>query len=1387
MTATTHLTRWAVKEPDGGGSQAADDLEESPATALAAARKAKARGGAPVERPLRLASYNGVFHQVVTAAMDAESAIKTWSAETGDEISSFARGHSDSPVTAIAFDHAGRRLLTGAHDGEQLKMWNFSNGALVKQFLKKEPPLLSSLLSSPPTVAATLLDDPSALAVGAGEASVAAATAGPPRKRKVRDIMLLPSSFGMDHEGHRGDPAIMASAELPSPTRTRLLRGQDYPTPVPPIMPQHPDAASQTARDPSPRPRSLVPRSLKTSRTTETSRYRQQEITSILDIERNLRVGMGDFICQRFVCSVGWDRRLYVWADKNDESEALPVHILPSDSDEDEEDDRVPNHDDALERAGRRRRKRQHHTMDVLALVYLPPAYVATAGLDGQVLLWSLNSGELVALLYQSSGAIETLCYAEKLELLVAAGENGLLVCFDRSMTPQAELPLDVSTPQTPSSAPESSRSTSLEPITTIRCDKANTHLVSGDAAGCVKVWELRVARDHEGVELVLVCVWHLGGANPSSRTGAIGGSSTRLTASSRRVVCADFVENLTRVSELFLVLSCADGDVSLWTLDGIQVGSFGGRHRSWQLGKPATYAATQSCCDWSWLPQTGRRASFSMTKPVVLPTREELEAQAQDEDEMDESAKNDVDEDSLASPEITFFVKCGSIAALNGSGSEPRESFLLEDTMPKPGEVWICVSGHRSRAATQNVEHKQDGNEGKSDAASQSTDEVSGRVGRKSVALSTVAIMSRRRSPFSPLASSNEPKTLASLPFLKRKLAYASGEVTDLITVAKVTRGEISCWDGAASKPLGALKVLDLSDFVRKAGWTKHLLLSQFIGRAFLDSTCCLCFLFLQAKPDKKMYALVGADGKEHGLQPLNESMSIARHKLLAAFRSERRQSSAVTVASVPASPRRRSQISTSAVALPPEDRRTVSPGLDMSMTSLQAQMQTLGVADPALSELLASSTANPLASRGSTPEALALASSVGMGARTLPLIRPREKRVMGGLLPKRSSVRSRLDPAADVRRIHNPDDIPKNFRAVLQHKREHKDVGFGGILPHRGAPSTRFERLRQLDELFQTWHEQLRALFTWQAAAREQQGEPEAEEASMKKKKKKRYLDEADEFLDDPVGGVLSDDEPGEPSAVLSGRASSRRLRQCAKSLSDRDLDAKRRPRQRQLPLGPAVKTSARVHAVDNPAVAVRPPAMHICIMIVGTRGDVQPFLAIAKRLQLDGHRVRLATHAIYREFVMSHGVEFYPLGGDPKELAAYMVKTGGRLIPLKLETLQKDVPRNMLIIEEILRSTWPAVVAADPEGGGPGVLGEPFRAQAIISNPVTYGHIHVAEKLGVPLHIMFPQPWVPTVVFPHPLSNLPYQDKPQRRNYLSYKLVDLLMWEGTERLVN
>ncbi|KAF1771890.1 Glycosyltransferase family 28, N-terminal domain [Phytophthora cactorum] len=242
-------------------------------------------------------------------------------------------------------------------------------------------------------------------------------------------------------------------------------------------------------------------------------------------------------------------------------------------------------------------------------------------------------------------------------------------------------------------------------------------------------------------------------------------------------------------------------------------------------------------------------------------------------------------------------------------------------------------------------------------------------------------------------------------------------------------------------------------------------------------------------------------------------------------------------------------------------------------------------------------------------------------------------------------------------------------------------------------------FERLQQLDQLFQAWHEQLRSLFTWQQREQMRCGSTELSD-----------------------GYSSCEEGPGEHSTL-------------------RRRSSKPRPRSKR----------CQTAVSRQPSIGRAPPAMQICIMIVGTRGDVQPFLAIAKRCN--------KTDMNLPGLLTNHGVEFYPLGGDPKELAAYM----------------KDVPRQMQILEDILMSTWPAVSAPDPD------------AQAIISNPVTYGHIHVAEKLGVPLHIMFPQPWVPTVAFPHPMSNLPYQDKPQKRNYLSYKLVDLLMWETTERIVN
>jgi hypothetical protein len=55
----------------------------------------------------------------------------------------------------------------------------------------------------------------------------------------------------------------------------------------------------------------------------------------------------------------------------------------------------------------------------------------------------------------------------------------------------------------------------------------------------------------------------------------------------------------------------------------------------------------------------------------------------------------------------------------------------------------------------------------------------------------------------------------------------------------------------------------------------------------------------------------------------------------------------------------------------------------------------------------------------------------------------------------------------------------------------------------------------------------------------------------------------------------------------------------------------------------------------------------------------------------------------------------------------------------------------------------------------------------------------HVHVAEKLGIPLQLFFLQPWTPTTKFPHPFSNLPYSLKDSTLNRLSYYAVDGFFW--------
>ena len=71
-------------------------------------------------------------------------------------------------------------------------------------------------------------------------------------------------------------------------------------------------------------------------------------------------------------------------------------------------------------------------------------------------------------------------------------------------------------------------------------------------------------------------------------------------------------------------------------------------------------------------------------------------------------------------------------------------------------------------------------------------------------------------------------------------------------------------------------------------------------------------------------------------------------------------------------------------------------------------------------------------------------------------------------------------------------------------------------------------------------------------------------------------------------------------------------------------------------------------------------------VALLTYGTRGDVEPFLALAVGLQRAGFAPRLAAPAGFESLARAHSVEFDPLPGDPAELASDLVAQAGTSWP-------------------------------------------------------------------------------------------------------------------------
>jgi len=95
------------------------------------------------------------------------------------------------------------------------------------------------------------------------------------------------------------------------------------------------------------------------------------------------------------------------------------------------------------------------------------------------------------------------------------------------------------------------------------------------------------------------------------------------------------------------------------------------------------------------------------------------------------------------------------------------------------------------------------------------------------------------------------------------------------------------------------------------------------------------------------------------------------------------------------------------------------------------------------------------------------------------------------------------------------------------------------------------------------------------------------------------------------------------------------------------------------------------------------------------------------------------------------------------------AFMVKNPG-LMPGKDAMKDGEIGRRRRGMNDMIQACWRSCYEAGdglgaaitdknvPDFDDPGQL--PFIADAIIANPPSYAHVHCAEKLGIPLHLMF-----------------------------------------------
>ncbi|MBW0500544.1 hypothetical protein O181_040259 [Austropuccinia psidii MF-1] len=203
-------------------------------------------------------------------------------------------------------------------------------------------------------------------------------------------------------------------------------------------------------------------------------------------------------------------------------------------------------------------------------------------------------------------------------------------------------------------------------------------------------------------------------------------------------------------------------------------------------------------------------------------------------------------------------------------------------------------------------------------------------------------------------------------------------------------------------------------------------------------------------------------------------------------------------------------------------------------------------------------------------------------------------------------------------------------------------------------------------------------------------------------------------------------------------------------------------------QLPFKTIQSKSTAACIGDVKLEKVISPSRIVCLTI-GSRGDVQPYISLAKRLMQDGHTVTIASHPEYRSWVESFGILYKDVGGDPAALMNFSVEHNF----FSPGFFKEGYIFFRTWLENLFVEAWEAC--------------RDSQAQILIESPSTFAGIHIAEALCIPYFRAFTMTWTSTTTYPQAFAASTSIDLGPSYNLLTYSLFDSLMWRAMSSLVN